>query len=63
MKDLKLLLGGIALMIFSLLTIGSVIWMLTDLSIEQSIYEAITGVIILILALIIFFGLTFSKND
>jgi hypothetical protein len=63
MKDLKLLLGGIALMIFSLLTIGSVIWMLTDLSIEESIYEAITGVIILILALIIFFGLTFSKND
>jgi hypothetical protein len=37
MKDLKLLLGGIALMIFSLLTIGSVIWMLTDLSIEESI--------------------------
>lgn len=63
MKDLKLLLGGIALMIFSLLTIGSVIWMLTDLSIEESIYEAITGVIILILALIICFGLTFSKND
>jgi hypothetical protein len=63
MKDLKLLLGGIALMIFSLLTIGSVIWMLTDLSIEESIYEAITGVIILILALIVFFGLTFSKND
>ena len=63
MKDLKLLLGGIALMIFSLLTIGSVIWMLTDLSIKESIYEAITGVIILILALIVFFGLTFSKND
>jgi hypothetical protein len=63
MKDLKLLLGGITLMIFSLLTIGSVIWMLTDLSIEESIYEAITGVIILILALIVFFGLTFSKND
>ena len=63
MKDLKLVIGGLVLALFSLLTIGSVIWMLTDLSIEQSMYEAITGVIILIIAFIIFAGLMFGNHD